>query len=784
MKKTRVITMLLGVAMLLWPASAVATGLPADGSGPLAQLEAHACLPTCDETDSRFLSLAGAGLSTLGGDSISMELAASPGATELLIDIFDGDSSGQWDLGTDLLRYTLFADPAGDGAGTTVVGEWLGSEMPDNDWFAIRVPTGAEARAVSGYYFYRLFVTHTNPAGSTSSNFKVRTDGYLALDPVAFSFVSSMITMDDVQVIYPEWPALTPTTYDGTFVLYLDVAESTSYLASWDGDFDYGNAVCTDNDTDDPDTPDVGVPAWAEGTAAVPEGIATSTLDCYGVEGKTSGNPPDDNRSPMYTRPNNVVYTITDPDGNAYQNTNPSGNSEWEQFRLETDTDQPADYYLEERLPPGIYEVQASGLDLFNLNAWRFFYDIVGVCEDGNPCKPFPKPYLIGDTVWYDANGNGVQDEGEPGIPGVVVNLVDEYGYVLDTATTDENGNYYFEVDAGTHEVVVAAENFEPGGALENLSPTMPYGNERVGPVDLNYDYGYNGAGAYSAGAIGDRVWLDLDGDGVQDDGEPGLPGVTVTLTDAAGNTTVTTTDDAGIYLFDHLQPGDYTVTVDTTTLPTELLQTYDLDGLATPNTASVTLAKDEVRLDVDFGYKLPDCPACECCEKTVKLKSVSDTYIQERDTTPNGRKTALHVGWCDDKKQTLIDFDLSGIPAGATIKSASFRIYRWGGDYTGPVNIYRITNSWDEATATWNSFDGAYDDSQVWATFWASGYGWTKSVDVKDLVQGWVDGTTPEYGLLLDNPNTWGDKYFKSKEYSGGRYAPRLEITYATVCE
>ena len=36
-------------------------------------------------------------------------------------------------------------------------------------------------------------------------------------------------------------------------------------------------------------------------------------------------------------------------------------------------------------------------------------------------------------------------------------------------------------------------------------------------------------------GEIGDFVWLDLDGDGVQDAGEPGLGGVTVELRDSGG---------------------------------------------------------------------------------------------------------------------------------------------------------------------------------------------------------------------------------------------------------
>ncbi|MEL6983202.1 MAG: SdrD B-like domain-containing protein, partial [Actinomycetota bacterium] len=57
---------------------------------------------------------------------------------------------------------------------------------------------------------------------------------------------------------------------------------------------------------------------------------------------------------------------------------------------------------------------------------------------------------IIGDRVWLDENGNGLQDPGEPGVPGRTVNLwVDEDGdgtpdVIIATTTTDANGNYSF----------------------------------------------------------------------------------------------------------------------------------------------------------------------------------------------------------------------------------------------------------------------------------------------------------------------------------------------------
>jgi SdrD B-like domain/Secretion system C-terminal sorting domain len=54
-------------------------------------------------------------------------------------------------------------------------------------------------------------------------------------------------------------------------------------------------------------------------------------------------------------------------------------------------------------------------------------------------------PVEIGNRVWKDTNGNGIQDADEPGIAGVIINLYDNAGTVLlATTTTDVDGNWYF----------------------------------------------------------------------------------------------------------------------------------------------------------------------------------------------------------------------------------------------------------------------------------------------------------------------------------------------------
>ena len=92
-----------------------------------------------------------------------------------------------------------------------------------------------------------------------------------------------------------------------------------------------------------------------------------------------------------------------------------------------------------------------------------------------------------------------------------------------------------------------------------------------------------NAAGTGSA-EIGDYVWKDLNQNGIQETGEPGIPGVTVTLTNAFGSPVTTTTDANGLYHFLNLPPGTYTVTVATPSglLPSPLVAdnpTLDSNG-------------------------------------------------------------------------------------------------------------------------------------------------------------------------------------------------------------
>ncbi len=196
----------------------------------------------------------------------------------------------------------------------------------------------------------------------------------------------------------------------------------------------------------------------------------------------------------------------------------------------------------------------------------------------------------IGDFVWADVDGDGVQDPGEAGIPNVTVDLDGPGG--PQSAVTDGAGMYLFDGLVSGDYTVTVDTTTAPAGWTATTPTTVPH-SLGVDQDFLDADFGF--VPPAPLGSIGDFVWLDLDGDGVQDPGEPGIAGVTVNL-DGPGGAQTAVTDVTGFYLFAGLAAGDYTATVDVTTVPAG-------HAPSTATSVSHTLAPDEDFLDADFGF-------------------------------------------------------------------------------------------------------------------------------------------------------------------------------------
>jgi len=123
-------------------------------------------------------------------------------------------------------------------------------------------------------------------------------------------------------------------------------------------------------------------------------------------------------------------------------------------------------------------------------------------------------------------------------------------------------------------------------------------------------------------------------------------------------------------------------------------------------------------------------------------------------------------------------------IPEGATFESATLYVYA-DQAYGHTINVHRITAAWDEMTVSWSSFGGAYDAAIV-NSFVTAGPDWY-SVDVSDLVLGWMLEDYPNYGLLLDQGvEVYPMTRYRSKESETNK--PYIEVCYTyegdTECE
>jgi SdrD B-like domain/Secretion system C-terminal sorting domain len=188
----------------------------------------------------------------------------------------------------------------------------------------------------------------------------------------------------------------------------------------------------------------------------------------------------------------------------------------------------------------------------------------------------------LGDKVFDDLNGDGVQDANEPGVPGVTVILYAADGVtVVSSAVTDQNGKYLFaNLNAGTYVVGFSTlpvgkgftQQNTPGDNQNNTNSDAAPGGANIGKtsqivlsageVDLTVDAGIRST---PKATVGNRVWDDVNGDGIQNETflgsgiytEPGIAGVVATLYNSANQPIGSAvTDGNGKWLITNVPPG------------------------------------------------------------------------------------------------------------------------------------------------------------------------------------------------------------------------------------
>ena len=199
----------------------------------------------------------------------------------------------------------------------------------------------------------------------------------------------------------------------------------------------------------------------------------------------------------------------------------------------------------------------------------------------------------------------------------------------------------------------------------------------------------------------------------------------------------------------------------------------------------------------------------------TITLYATDDATMWKANPTSNfGNEPNLSVmSLSFNEHRSLLKFDLSGIPSGGTINSATLTLYsdvsqEYNANGANPYNIamdvFRVTNDWLESPVTWNN--------RLAATPWATGgsdyVGTTQVQDVNQyaratdnptandvpvswtvtsLVNQWYQGTYTNDGLLIRSYYVPGyydtfqanHLYFRSSEYAGTASDPTLTVNY-----
>jgi hypothetical protein len=254
-----------------------------------------------------------------------------------------------------------------------------------------------------------------------------------------------------------------------------------------------------------------------------------------------------------------------------------------------------------------------------------------------------PLTATLGNRVWEDVNGNGIQDANEPGVLNVTVRLLSCAGDSLAQTRTDSNGLYRFEnVPEGSYKL-----RFELQSAGSIFSAgvfTLP----KVGTDSLDSDVNptsqetacftttpdqqnlHLDAGVYVPASIGNQVWVDNNRNNVFDGGDVTLGGVTVKLYRCDTSTTplaTQTTGSNGLYLFGNLAPGSYKVEFGLPptgayerVLPNIGSDATDSDAEANGFTGCYTLQSRSQNLTVDAGYTFCGAPVNLTCITNANL--------------------------------------------------------------------------------------------------------------------------------------------------------------------
>lgn len=374
-----------------------------------------------------------------------------------------------------------------------------------------------------------------------------------------------------------------------------------------------------------------------------------------------------------------VLVTLTDVDGNAILDDDGDA--------ITTLTDAAGNYKFE-GVPAGDYRVQFT-----NPNGTEFTFQNVGSDDtvdsdadasglsdsftvvDGETVENIDaglkeiKPGSLSGRYFCDDDGDGLDNDGSGnGVGGITVELLDAAGNGTGiTTTTASDGSYSFSgLAPGTYGVrFTDPTNLNDGKALttpnvdDDVSDDID--SDAIGDAGTSQILGIevvseqdtpdNDAGVVPLGSIAGRLFCDTDNDDLDNNNgdEPGVGGVTVTLTNVGTGEELTTETGAdGSYLFEDLAAGEYKVTFDgndpeldgkvfvnQTPGDNDAVGGSDVDP-SNGMTEVFTLGVGEDKTDVDAGVE-DDDPGTGAIGDTIWLDLFGDGLFNDFEATVDG---------------------------------------------------------------------------------------------------------------------------------------------------
>ncbi len=165
----------------------------------------------------------------------------------------------------------------------------------------------------------------------------------------------------------------------------------------------------------------------------------------------------------------------------------------------------------------------------------------------------------------------------------------------------------------------------------------------------------------------------------------------------------------------------------------------------------------------------------------------VTDTHLLASSTTPDGSNTLLSLNnKLTKERQSLVRFELSSIPSGSTLKSATLQFTENGTGMAGSVDVYQATGTWNADIATWASSSGITGSATPLASGSATMTA-NRKIDIPltdcSFIQGWFGPSATNYGFGIKTTaesNNTSVVYLRSSNHSTLGDRPKLTVTYA----